>query len=178
MRNLCLRVLLMAGAMLAMTPILAADITAQCTYAAHQPWPDGSWTVDRGTFGAPFWMSGYENRLYVPNQEVLDQEKHLFLEIEYIDPLQIKFPPPDPIAESPLGGVNYLGWDHFGLAVTYEWVLQPQPDHEYITIPPGLLSGAARIDVGSYCIPEPATLSLLALGVLAVMRPRASRPKR
>ncbi len=57
-----------------------------------------------------------------------------------------------------------FGW----YETTYEWFLRPNPPDEYFTIGGDIYVDELVID--TWCIPEPATLSLLALGGLALLR--------
>jgi len=56
------------------------------------------------------------------------------------------------------------------------WELDPQPDEEWVTFIPKPNTGEQfaieEVDIDTICIPEPATLSLLVLGGVALLRRR------
>ena len=144
------------------------------TYTA--PDPEGILPEVYGSY----WVEpseGDPTELVIPNQEVQDMEKHIWLLIDYFDRGRSGDPGirvflPDGTTELP----DSIVWDNDGGQVLINWVLETQPDYETIVFPDtnyfNLTGNVKDFNVATECVPEPAMLSLLAAGGLAILRRR------
>ncbi len=78
------------------------------------------------------------------------------------------YPAPLPGDEPRIVATEDLGFGWF--ETTYEWFLRPNPPDEYFVIGGDIFVDELVID--TWCIPEPATMSLLAMSGLALLRRR------
>jgi hypothetical protein len=161
-------------AMLATTGICLADIPGFVDF--HVSTTDGTnWTVVKNLNDydvPPVWQN--ENKdLYIDNEEVLANTKELWFEIEYTTEVPATLPLIELI--DPESGVSLVGITTNGLNVTWQWHIIPQPAYEVISFPDTdiyNMVGIDKLEVGTYCTPEPATMSLLAIGGLAMLKRR------
>ena len=74
---------------------------------------------------------------------------------------------------SPGGVVGYSGSAWY----TYEWTMtiQPNPEYEWIHIAFPASANIEDVHINTICVPEPATLGLLGLAGLAMVRSRRTQ---
>ena len=188
-KYLQLMVVAVAVGMLGLCTTAVADIPDYVDY--HATWDASGWTVEgccAELYGDPEWKNDWT--LWVPNVHIPEWIKYVWLEIEWNYEVPstapgigieagIKDPPggsvdiyPCPDNPDPYRNVDGDGW-------TYCWIIEPQPDWEEFYFDSAqyhnLGGGVRSVEVGTYCIPEPGTVSLLLigslmLGVVAVIR--------
>jgi hypothetical protein len=137
----------------------------QVTPGLFQQWlPD--WNGRQGV-----WPLSGEIVVTIPNRPEPLPYKDIWVQLTWAQQAPNVFPtvgetrfnvPAAIVHEVPLAG----GWYH----TTYQIQLQPNPDWERI-----LITGAVNVDelvIDTRCFPEPATLGLLALGGVALLRRR------
>ncbi len=118
--------------------------------------------------------------LTIPNRPVSDIYKEIWLEVDFQGQIPAWSVTPSPVVgnvveeishdTSPIGSSQ---WSRF----TVGWRIYPNPSKERICLAtgPGTLIDRAAVD--TICVPEPATVCLLALGVLTIMRRRPKMNK-
>ncbi len=135
----------------------------------------GSFTIIYNKTGLPnpSWTS--TNNLFVNNQYNYYKWKTVWLEITFItaptsDPLiQLNASP-----ESCNLGKAFWGIDKQGNDWTWCWTINPQPSNETLIFPDSsyyyLNGNVESIEVGTRCIPEPATIGMLVIGGFVLRR--------
>lgn len=115
--------------------------------------------------------------LRVPNEEIEDWEKRVYLLIDYTDRdnnadpgITLKLPDetlvtPTKAEYSPDNGQILLTWE-LDFQPSHEWIIFPSNDYHNLT------GDVKDWDVATICVPEPATLMLLAIGGLLAIRRR------
>lgn len=158
--------------------IALADIPENVDFHAEQTTAGmGNWVILKNIleYDDPHWQDIVpRTELYVDNLLVPDLYKDVWFEAEYSG--QVPDPLPELLIFDPAQGVTPFEPVVDGTHVTWHWLIYPQPGHEIIRFPDQSfydLEGLDKIEVGTYCfIPEPATVSLLALGGLAMAKRR------
>lgn len=134
-------------------------------------------------YDPPRWEADLQT-LFVDNQEIPNNIKHIWVEVEWISMLNLPSSPPDIqlgvagdlTTFAPVPTSSGLGW-------TWHWTVDPQPPYEFIQFPDKgywnlgqeidetepYYMGVDIVEVGTLCIPEPATLLLLALGCMGLV---------
>jgi len=148
--------------------------------------------VGSGQTTEPYWVTEDPNdpnyrTLIVPNEVVENQNKVLWLSVDYNTPIGLdpnQTPPPvvvfdDADTEITLDSYEWqLDPNGKGEQVLMKYVFSDQPDWERVVFPGDpfrTLSGnILEWNIATECIPEPATLSLLALGAVALLRRRGN----
>lgn len=114
--------------------------------------------------------------LIIPNRPVSDIYKEIWLEVDFQSQILAWSVTPSPVAgnvveeishdTSPIGSSQ---WSRF----TIGWRIYPNPNKERICL--AVMGTGALLDraaVDTICVPEPATVCLLAVGGLTIMRRR------
>ena len=70
-------------------------------------------------------------------------------------------------------GVNSDGW----ITDAYDFIIEPNPEFEVIGLKfePGAVAFVDQVVIDTICVPEPATMALLAIGVFALLKRRRNR---
>ena len=138
--------------------------------------------ADIGPGRSGVWMDLDLIELWIPNQQEPNDYKELWVQITYL--IDDFFVPPAYVAPTvDVPGAVYLGGEtviletgpvnHWELQLS-QWRIEPNPPDETINItwlPPGRPYGAVdQIVVDTICIPEPGAVSLLVVGVLALLK--------
>ena len=140
----------------------------------------------------PIWDPQTPYTLLVPNQSVQNKQKKLYLQVDFNDPLPGN--PLNPNGDPNVPGINVYDdagnlislagstWasDYGEVLLEYDFTNQPAwekivfPGDEYVSI--NLVGNQGynvlEWNIATECVPEPATLSLLALGGLMALRRR------
>jgi len=122
------------------------------------------------------WSLSGEIDIIIPNDPTLRERKEIQLELLWAPGGQDPFLP-----DRPLVGVSAVPMDALSMAVTDEpaaggdWILStyqitiwPNPPEEWIAIKGDIL--VDQIAIETKCVPEPATLGLLSLGAVTLLR--------
>ncbi len=144
---------------------------------------DGEWvlTSETGTkvddFDYPVW-NDVDSRLELDNESDPDQVKHVFVELlfdESQDPNALDLENWINVGTTETGYMHYLvgdwGWNMDNTRALAKFEIIPQPGSEYITFDSDIQTLAA-VNIATYCVPEPMTVTLLLPGVLLVLRRR------
>jgi hypothetical protein len=143
---------------------------------------DGVWNADfreagslKDVYDDPSWVD--DNTFHVDNQYVEENEKEIWLLVDYTDRIlgrqeDVRLVDdtgtewlPTEVLESADGGQLRFYWD---LDYQPDWERIVFPDDRYFT----LAGNVKDWDLSTYCVPEPATVVLLALVGLAAWRRR------
>ncbi|KKM01895.1 hypothetical protein LCGC14_1789840 [marine sediment metagenome] len=154
-------------------PLIMGDFTGPPAASVHADpgfpptWSigdgDGEWTAGTGPFSMEFELGNW-----------VDDEPVKFMRI------QVTFAGSAPTVTS-LGAINdgdfvlgvHVGTTAFSAThVLFEYEFHPNPDFELLTLEIPAGSSIDQVVVDTISMPEPATLALLAIGVLAALRPR------
>jgi len=143
----------------------------------------------------PIWDPQNPNTLLVPNQVVQDKQKKLYLQVDFNDPLPGN--PLNPNGDPDIPGITVYDdagnlisladstWasDYGEVLLEYDFDTQPAwekivfPGDEYVSI--NLVGNQGynvlEWNIATECVPEPATLSLLVFGALALVSRRRTR---
>jgi hypothetical protein len=141
------------------------------TYTAPNP-EGGDPVVD------PYWVvpdQGDPVELVIPNEEVPEKWKEIYILIDYLD--RERSGDPGLLVELPDGtelSPDTVEWEEDGGQVLLTWILDDQPDFETIVFPStdyyNLTNNVKDFNIATECVPEPATLMLLSVGAVALLR--------
>jgi hypothetical protein len=165
------------------TPAVLADIYLPVNYWYSRTAPgEGTWNreFDQSTpWGPPEWRfeNDVKSLLWIPNSPRPNITKNLYLELEYSI---LPTAPPVITVSDPVTGVNLVGSGPISNPATkswtWHWTIFPQPASEIIRFPGwygyDMLQGMTKMEVATYCIPEPVTAVLLAIAGLALLQRR------
>ncbi len=159
------------------------------------------WNHDRGGYGLPHW-EGNGRRAFLWNEVNESELKHVWMSVTYDTPWQEDdwndYFPGIPEVEYPLldQSTGYISdgdwWWGDDFTVWYHWVLPYQPQHEVILLPdesyywlcewpdqyfstyqePWMYPYVTQVEFYTWCTPEPATMSLLTIGGLFMLKRR------
>lgn len=126
----------------------------------------------------PVWDAD-QRRIHIDNERFEDRRKELYLDLTFhgaTDPardLSEHF-----FVGSTNATIELSGQWHFYNGTSNalaKYLLNPQPEYEYIEISEKVLPLLKEINIATYCVPEPCTLSLLLMGVVLCVLARAWR---
>jgi len=143
-------------------------------------------TAGENDYGVPLWDpegQGDYTRLLVPNEHIPDMEKRVYLLVDFkngvYDPQNaptIMLEALDSTTQETVQFVPTLDFSAGSGQVLYTWELDFQPNEEYLVFSSTdfyhLTGDVKDFNIATECIPEPATLGLLALGGVALIRRR------
>ncbi|MCK4293484.1 MAG: PEP-CTERM sorting domain-containing protein [Planctomycetes bacterium] len=132
----------------------------------------------QGSWDGGVWTLSGKIDVIIDNDPTPLERKEITIELlwapgEDLDPF---LPETDPhVSVSPWGTREVSNEPQGGdwVLTTLKYVLYPNPPEEYITITGDIL--VDKLDITTECIPEPATMGLLGLGGLALLRIRRRR---
>jgi len=141
------------------------------------PGSGGGWQATAGGRTGVWSLSG-EIDVKIPNSPVLNPYKEITIDLTWApggaDPW---------LPDQPLVGVSAIPMDRMTMSVVndpivgtiwtqsiYSIVIWPNPREEWIAIKGDIL--VDKLDIKTTCVPEPATMGLLSLGGLALLRSR------
>jgi hypothetical protein len=124
------------------------------------------------------WSLSGEIDVLIPNYQVLNPYKEITIDLTWapggVDPF---------LPDQPLVGVSAIPMDKMTMSVVndpiagtiwtqsiYSIVIWPNPPREWIAIKGDIL--VDQLNIKTTCVPEPATMGLLSLGGLALLRSR------
>lgn len=166
-----------------MVPVALADINLPVNYWYSRSAPgEGTWNsmFDQSPpWGPPEWRfeNDVKSLLWIPNLALPNMTKNLYLELEYA---VLPTSPPVIGVSDPATGVTLVGGSPTSNSVTkswtWHWIIVPQPPYEIIRFPGwygyDMLQGLTKMEVATYCVPEPVTLALLAIAGIALLQRR------
>lgn len=134
---------------------------------------------DQDDFDAPYWLQG-ETVVHIDNEFVPEMHKEIWLLVDYIDRDLNRDAPITLIASD---GTSYdptsIEANGDGGQLLFYWNLPDQPEWEEIIFPStdyfNLTGDVKDWNLATICTPEPATLTLLCLGGLAILKRRRRR---
>ena len=124
---------------------------------------------DQGHFGV--WKFEESMVLEIPNSPTPNEYKELWIQVTYysdegLDPSILTIP--DATEVEVIANVPLDDWYRHG---TYRVRIEPNPDSETVYITPALCTlYVDEVVVDTICIPEPAAVALLAVGLLVLRR--------
>lgn len=128
-----------------------------------------------------YWLTpdqGDPFEVMLPNEEVVDMTKEVWLLVDYIDRVlgrveNVQLLASDGTVYSPTTVTESVD----GGQLLFFWDLSDQPDWEQLIFPDAdyynLSTYVKDWDVATVCVPEPVTMGMLALGGLALLRRRS-----
>lgn len=140
------------------------------------PGPGGGWIPDPGA-----WELSGEIDVLVDNDPTLREYKLITIVLTWAPGNLDSFLPKEPlvgvsatemermemdVAHDPLAGTSYT-------VSVYDIIMWPNPPEEWIAIKGNIIVDELKIE--TECVPEPATMGLLGLGSLALLRYRRKR---
>jgi len=144
-----------------------AEIYSAGFFALGPEW-SASWQGREGVWRA----ESLEFALQIPNQEVDNPRKEIWLQIDFLGQLGSFSVSPIPVGGGTVGLISQTtellsdGWKRLNAL----WYIEPNPNEEYVCY--SFYGGAAvdRVVVDTICIPEPLTICFLGLGGIMLLR--------
>jgi hypothetical protein len=178
MKGAILRCLLVAGLlMLPAVNSLLADLPDDALLDYHIAWTNsaGQWDVIKNLYGydEPLWTNS-NLAVLIDNEAVPDWYKMVWLEVDWAStnswPTDLNAIELSTELSSTVT-LESITQNTTNAAITWVWTIDPQPGWETITFPSTSyhdLTGIDRIDIGTFCIPEPSTMMLVGFGIAAL----------